>query len=57
MLPDPINLTKISDAVHVKNTAFVTQNFSAYLISDRRYLISCVIAAIAENSFVWFLLW
>nr|DAQ16514.1 MAG TPA: hypothetical protein [Caudoviricetes sp.] len=35
----------------------MTPNLSAYLIKDRRYRISCVIVAIAENSFFVFLLW
>lgn len=37
--------------------ALETLYFSAHLISDRRYLISCVIVAIAENSFLFVLLW
>ena len=42
-------------AVLYLKAALVTPYFSVYLISDRRYLISCVIVAIAGNSFVFVL--
>ena len=37
--------------------ALVTPYVSVYLMNNRRYLIICVIIAIAENSFLFVLLW